>query len=62
MPVTAFLCPKFQEDGNGGLEANNSVVSLAGAGRKHARGKILTGCLKASAREIGREMGQERPQ
>lgn len=42
MLVTAFLCPKFQEDGNGGLGANNSVMSSAGAGRKHAHWKLLT--------------------
>lgn len=42
MLVTAFLCPEFQEEGNGGLEANNSVISFAGAGRKQACGKTVT--------------------
>lgn len=42
MLVTAFLCPQFQDDGSGGLEANNSAISLAGAGRKLALGNTIT--------------------
>lgn len=42
MLVTAFLCPQFQDDGSGGLKANNSAILLAGAGRKLALGKTIT--------------------
>lgn len=42
MLVTAFLCPQFQDDGSGSLEANNNAVSLAGAGRKLALGNTIT--------------------